>query len=86
MPGHRFLLEEPQSLLGWIAAWGVGLVALAALLLPLDLWRDFLTTSRLMAGYSLVNPYNGSVDGILHGWSTSLATRRRDKPTPTHYG
>lgn len=66
--------QRRWRLLGWIAAWGVGLVALAALLLPLDLWRDFLTTSRLMAGYSLVNPYNGSVDGILHGWSTSLAT------------
>lgn len=66
--------QRRWRLLGWIVAWGVALVALAAVLLPFDLWRDFLTTSRLMAAYSLVNPYNGSVDGVLHGLSASLAT------------
>jgi hypothetical protein len=66
--------QRRWSLLGWAATWGGGLVALSLVAFPFSLWGQFANTTRLLSGYSLVNPYNGSVDGVLHGVAESLTT------------
>ncbi len=72
--GLVLLVRRRWGLVGLVAAWATVLAVIAAMLGPLAWYTEFLTTSKLMAEFSLVNPYNGAVAAMAHKISPSFTT------------
>ncbi len=56
---------------------GLVLVVLTVATTPTEVWRDFTRSSGELSGTTVTNPFNGSVDALVHhlsGWSGGGAT------------